>query len=158
MRWQNALYIYALLAILVAATLQSGEMFVVFGVKPNLVLVLLAVFVFFTPRFFPYALLAVFACTVLRFAPGLNWDVTAFLMVSLFFYYIRDRFFSSGLFGVLVFVFFGTILFYLLLSPSFMYHEGVVVAKELIYNLLLALGLFSLTTYIYEKKGRSPIR
>jgi hypothetical protein len=158
MRWQTLLYSIAILTLVVGATLQSGEFLTAFGVKPNLILVLFAVFSFFIPRFFPYVLLVVLGGALLRFSSGFSWDIAALTIVGLLFYYVRDRFLSSGLIGSLVFIFLGTVLFYLLLAPSFVYHEGVVVVKELFYNGLLGIILFGATGFIYEKKGGSPIR
>ncbi len=157
-RWQTKLFILAIFALIFAATLQNGSFLFAFGIKPNLVLVLLAIFVFFVQQLFPYAILVLIGATFLRFAPGFGWEVAVLTLVGLLFYYVRDRFLSSGLIGSLVFTLFGTLLFYLLLEPAFLYHEGVVVAKELLYNGLLGAILFVITRSLYEKKGGSPIR
>jgi hypothetical protein len=154
----HKLFFIALFVLLIAATLQSGELITFLGVKPNLVLVLLAAFSFFIPRFFPYALLSLFGATVLSFAPGVSWEAGALLLVTLFFFYVRDRFLSAGLLASILFSVFGTIAFYLLISPPVLYHEVTVIMKELFYNAALGALFFSLTGFFYEKKGGSSIR
>jgi hypothetical protein len=158
MRRASGLFWWALLTLFVAATLQSGELITVFGIKPNLVLVLLAVFVFFATDLFAYALLALFAALFLDFAPGLSLESGALLIVALLFFYVRDRFLSPGLLASISFSVLGTVLFYLLISPAVLYHEVGMVSKELLYNGLLSVALFGLTSFIYEKKGGTSLR
>jgi hypothetical protein len=158
MSLSRGFFLLALLSIFIAATLQSGEFLVIAGVKPNLVLALLVVFSFFMPHLFPYAILALFSAFMLSFAPGISWEGGALILVALIFFYVRDRFLSPGLVASILFSVFGTVLFYLLISPTVLYDEVGVVAKEVLYNGLLAAGLFKLIGFIYEKKGGSPIR
>lgn len=155
---KRSLFFTALFVLLIAATLQSSELITVFGIKPNLVLVLLAVFSFFVPQFFAYALLVIFSSMMLHFAPGVSWESAALALVALLFFYVRDRFLSAGLLVSIMFAVFGTVLFYLLISPSLLYHEGAVIAKELICNALLGAILFSLTSAFYVKKNGTSIR
>lgn len=154
----HKLFFSALFVLLIAATLQSGELVTFAGVKPNLVLVLLATFSFFVPRFFPYALLSLFGVVTLSFAPGISWEGAALLLVALFFFYVRDRFLSAGFLASVLFSVFGTVMFYLLISPSVLYHEVTVIVKELLYNAVLGAAFFGLTGFFYEKKGGSSIR
>lgn len=158
MKLGRSLFIYALIALLVGAILQSGESLVLAGVKPNLVLMLLAVFSLFTLHFFPYAMLAVAGAFFLDFTPGVTWESAALVGVALIFFYVRSRFIAAGLLATLVFSVFGTVLFYLLISPSLLYDGMTVLVKELIYNGLVAVALFAVTGFIYEKKGGPAIR
>jgi hypothetical protein len=158
MRWQALLFLLAVLSIIVASVFQSSTFLTLWGTKPNLVLVLLAVFVFFVPDLFIYLVLVFTAGAFLRFSPGLGWDMVMLSLLGLFFFYMRDRFFSSGAAGSLVFTAFGTVLFYLLISPAFVYHEGVMVIKEVVYNSIIALIVFGIASFIYEKKAGSPVR
>lgn len=151
-------FLLPILALFIAATLQSGELITFFGVKPNLVLVLLSTFSFFVPNLLTYAMLVLFGTAVLSFAPGLSWDNAALTLVALLFFYVRDRFLVIGLSASILFAIFGTVLFYLLTSPTMLYDEVGVVLKELIYNALLGVTLFSLNNLFYEKKGGSSIR
>lgn len=158
MRSAHPIFIYALAALVVGATLQSGEYLTIAGVKPNLMLVLLAVFSLYATHFFPFGILAVSGVFMIDFSPGVSWDMGALLLVALLFFYARNRFLAPGLLATILFSVLGTVLFYLLISPSLLYDGVAILAKELVYNGLLGVLLFTVAGFIYEKKGGFAIR
>lgn len=145
-------------ALFVAATLQNSELLTAFGVKPNLVLMLLASLTFFIPRLFVYGSLAVLGALFIDFAPGLSQEGVAMLIVALFLYYLRARFINAGTFTAVGFAAFATVLFYLLVSPTLLYHEVGMVLAEFAYNAFWVAILFNLNYRIYEKQGGPSIR
>jgi|GEM_PF-1621775 len=158
MRSKRGPFFFLLIVLFIAATLQSTGLLAIFGVKPNLMLVLLATFVFFVPHLFLYGILALCAAGFISFTPGINWESGALLIIALVFFYVRDRFLVAGLFANVVFIVLGTIAFYLFISPGLLYHEAGVALKEIVYNALLGAVLFGVTRFIYEKKGGTGIR
>ncbi len=158
MRWQVLLYSTALLALIAAAALQHSELVTMFGIKPNILLALMAVFVFFVTDLAAYLLLLLVAGVLIRFSPGLGIEAIGLTLVGLLFFYIRRRFFSPGTVAIVLITALGTVVFYLLLSPALMYDNLVLTIGEIAYNVILAALLFGLTSILYEKKGGSPIR
>ena len=158
MRSARSLFVYALIALFVGAVLQSGEYLIAAGVKPNLVLVLLAVFSLFTARLSYFGILAVCGVFFLDFTPGISWEMGGLLCIAMLFFYARNRFLTPGPLAAILFTMLGTILFYLLISPALLYDGVAILAKEILYNGLLSVVIFVATGFIYEKKGGSAIR
>ncbi len=157
MRSQHGFMWFGVVALFVAGVLQSSELITAWGVKPNLILVLLAVFSLFAAHWFSFAVLAIFGATIVHFAPGFSWESAAIVLLAFLFFYVRDRFLSAGLLVSVLFVMFGTVFFYLLVSPSVLYDEVGVIAHELVYNVLLGVIFFFISDALYEKKGGSSV-
>lgn len=150
-------FVCALISLFVASVLQGGELVRIFGVKPNLVLVLLSTFSLFAPSFFGYALLSLFAVYTLQFAPGTSWEGWAMLLVAMIFFYAREKFFTPGLFANTIFITLGTILLYLFLEPGFLYHEAGIALFEVVLNACCGVLVYWFVNRIHEAKKRSSI-
>ena len=158
MRRPTVFFLLAILVAVGAVILQHSGLLILGNIRPNLALIVLAVFSFFILDLAPYLLLLFCVSLFIRFSPGFHWETAALTLIGLGYFYLSRKFFSSGLVACLGFIVLGTLAFYLLTAPAFVYHETVIVIGEILFNATGALLLYALTIVSYEKKDRAAIR
>lgn len=138
--------IFALLVVALAF-IQSNPLFI-FGVKPNLVLAGLLALAFLAPSFLYYVFLVLIAVVVLRWRPVI-WEpaVLATAALGLGCWWIRRWLTARDSLNLLGMSLAATVIFYIIVDPSFAYRAWISVLAEAIYNSAAALILF----YIFRK-------
>ena len=142
-------FIFVLLVV-VFAFLQ-GEDIIFFKVKPNLVLAALVAFSFLIPDFISYLLLVLIGITVLKFQPGFSLD-TLFLGIITTLHWFLMKFMSGReSVNLLIAVTMVTLVFYLVLQPSFIYQQPIILITEIFYNIAVAFFL----RYFFKDESRT---
>lgn len=139
----NKLSLAAVLLIVIAAGLaQNTGLFILYGIKPDLLLSALIALSFFLSDIFLYGGFIVLAIIFLTLSGNCCFDSTAFALIVFAAPFIGRRFHWQPLFNNLFLIGAGTILFYLLASPTFLITNWTLVMGELIYNLVMGWILF----------------
>ena len=148
--------VFSVIAILLAATLQSSHMFGIVGIRPDLVLVVLVVLSFFTESLVVFSLLVLLGSIGIHFEPGISAEPVALAVLSLTGFFIKNRAVWPGLAATGILLFLGTFALYALIEPSFIYNHFTVVLFEAVYNIVLGLVLFEAIS-LYVKKTQFTI-
>ena len=146
----------AAIAVLLAATLQSEHLFGIIGIRPNLTLVTLIVLSFFIEDLALYCLLILLGCIGIHFTPGISRETVALALVALAGFLVKERAVWPGVSGTAILIFFGTVGIYGAVAPAFLYQHPLSVLFEAVYNIVLGLVLYELTS-MYVKKTRLTI-
>lgn len=133
---------FMLAAIALAGALQATDLVVIGSAKANLTLAALAAFAFIVPTFAWYAGLLIVAGFFVRFAPGLDLALLAFVGVCLAIFVASRALVAVPALGAPVLAAAATVVFYLLLDPAFLGAAPVTVFAELFYNALVAAGCY----------------
>ena len=141
---------------LLAGAAQSGHLFAVAGIRPNLVLIFLVVAAFFVENLFLYCLFILAATTAIRFGPGISTEALALALVALLAFAVKQRAIWPGLWGSCILIFFGTFGLYLIVAPQFIYQHLSIVLMEIGYNLVLGTILFEAINF-YARRSRITI-
>ncbi len=141
--------------ILMAGALQMHGALAVYGIRPDLMLVVLIVSALFTDNFLLYLLLTLIASIGIRFAPGFGPEAFALVVVSLGVFAVKSKIVWPGLLGSAILIGAGTIAVYTLGSMQFLFRHPGIVAAEALYNIVLAAILYEVLQLItrYEKKA-----
>ena len=123
-----------ILLVAAASIIQNTQLFSVYGIKPDITLVVLLTAIPFVTNFLDYLIL-VFSAGILLQAPA------GFLIVSSAAYFIGRRLIWRQSLNNAILIISATIVFYLLSAPLFLYKNWNVVLAEIIYNLILG-GVF----------------
>ncbi|MEK7590266.1 MAG: hypothetical protein AAB454_00985 [Patescibacteria group bacterium] len=128
-----------ILLVAAASIIQNTQLFSVYGIKPDITLVVLLTAIPFVTNFLDYLIL-VFSAGILLQAPA------GFLIVSSAAYLIGRRLIWRQSLNNAILIISATIVFYLLSAPLFLYKNWNVVLAEIIYNLILG-GVFYFTLW-----------
>lgn len=138
--------------IIVAGVLQNSNLFNIFGVKPNLSLVVLAALGFFAGRFLDYLILVLISGLLLKTEPGFEFAAAAFIGVVILLYF-SERFLPwRSIINNLVLVAFGTAIMYFVINPGFVIANLGVFLGEMMFNLSLGSAIFLALSRFYEKE------
>ena len=132
--------------------LQQYRLFVVGGVNPNLILVILAFLIFKTRNFwFFFGVGFGFLVFVFLTAPYWLLPVTVILLLTITFYFLRKMLTGNEFFDFPIVVFLNTIIFYLIFNFQALPLLPIrLIAAEILYNLIL--------TAVFVFFSRSKIR
>lgn len=133
-----------LLIIIAAGFVQNTGLFVLYGIKPDLLLSALIALSFFLPDIFIYGGFIVLAVIFLTLSGNCCFDSVAFTLIVFAAPFIGRRLHWQPLFNNLFLIGAGTILFYLLASPTFLINNWPLVIGELIYNLVMGWIFFQI--------------
>jgi len=142
-------YVLGLFLLTLGGFIQGLPGFSVLGIVPNLVFATLIIFAFFWQNFGTYLSLALIGALTLRFGSIFSLEMLVFLLVILGIFFLRVKSFAARSLLAPLFVFFGTLVLYLGLDPSFFLQNFALILSEAIYNSFYGLGLFGLL-YRYE--------
>lgn len=123
-----------ILLIAAAGIIQNTQLFSIYGIKPDIVLVILLTAIPFFANFLDYLILILFAGILLQAPVG-------FLIVSAAAYFFGRYFNWRQSLNNGVLIIFATVVFYLLSAPMFLYQNWNIVLAEIGYNLILG-GVF----------------
>lgn len=142
----------AIAAILISIGLvQATDLLKVFGVKPNVLLVMMMALSFFALSFLDYSAFILIATVLAGFESGLAIEQLAIAGVSLGAFLAAPKIHWHPFFTNLAFVFFGTLIFYFLSEAPFIITSAKILALELIYNLLFGILLFQIVKDIFKR-------
>lgn len=150
--WRIYIGLTGLLLTLVAGAVQVNSPIDFWGIKPNLILIVLIVFGFFTENFIFFLILTLLGSIGIKFMPGLGLDAVAIAVVALCAFIVKSRAVSGGLLGVTILLALGTFGTYLIVSPGFFYNHFLVVLIEAVYNVVLGAILFELLQWVTNRR------
>lgn len=143
----------AVFVIILAGLAQNTNLFVVYGIKPNLILSALIALSFFLSDFFIYAGLIVLAIILLTVSGKCCFDSLVFTVIVFAAPFIGRRLHWQPIFNNLLLIGAGTVLFYLFSTPSFLITNWLFVAGELVYNLVAGWIFFEIFKRLRHDKG-----
>ncbi|MEK9186180.1 MAG: hypothetical protein AAB885_01195 [Patescibacteria group bacterium] len=138
-RWSRILFFGILLVAI--AFLQSNN-FLIFGVKPNLILVALIVFSFLVTDFASYAVLILLTLVMMRSRPGWDLSLVSLGLVGIGSWFVKQIMPGRDSLNLAIAIIFSTIIFYGLIDPNFLYSEWLTSVIEAGYNLVAGFILY----------------
>ena len=148
--------VVAFAAILLGAALMHSGALRISGVAPNLVLVALVVFSFFSENILFFVVLTLFAGILVRATPAV-FDPLATIttMLALLVFLLERRIVWPGLLGTAAMVGLTTLLTYLIIAPGFLLQHPGLIAAELLYNVGIGLVLFEAVNLLVGRSVRN---
>lgn len=134
----------ATLIFILAGLFQNTGFFSIFGIKPNLLLTAVIALSFFVSDFLIYSSFVIMGAILLAFTGGFWAEQLIFAALALAIFPICRYLRWQPIFNNLLLIGAGTILFYLLSSPTFLMTNWLFVAGELVYNLVWGVIFFEL--------------
>ncbi|MEK7192355.1 MAG: hypothetical protein AAB646_02485 [Patescibacteria group bacterium] len=128
--------------IVLAGILQNSNFLNVLGIKPNLLLVALISLSFVINFFTNYLVFLLIGLFFLRFTMAPELEIFVFTVLSLAAFFLAKRLPWLWAANSIALIFSSTLIFYLLLKPSFIYNHFSVFIGEAIYNSLLGILVF----------------
>jgi hypothetical protein len=138
----------SIIAIAVAAFLQTANIFVVGFIKPNVVFALLVVLSHVHKDWVKRAFLVLVPALILKFSPAIAWVDAIFIATSFFVVALVDYLPWKRLINSIFAVIAGTVI---LGAPSF---DIVALTTELVFNIILVAAFFIIFEKIYEKEAK----
>ncbi|MBI3638526.1 hypothetical protein HY227_02175 [Candidatus Wolfebacteria bacterium] len=140
------LFITLLSILLVFAQAWFG--FSIFGVKPNLALILIIVFVLLVKNFWEGALFISLLALILKFAAGFQKEILIISLIGLGVFFTKKYFswhpFLSNIFLIIL----GTAIFYIFSGIEFIL--TAIFIKELLLNVILGTAIFALLQELWQ--------
>ena len=148
--------VIAFAAILLGAALMHSGALRISGVAPNLVLVALVVFSFFSENILFFVVLTLFAGVLVRATPTVFDPLaTVTTVLALLVFLLERRVVWPGLLGTAIMVGLTTLLTYLAIDPGFLWQHFGLVTAELLYNIAIGLVLFELVNWLVGRSVRN---
>lgn len=139
--------IVLLILVILAVSFQGEEFFTWFGIKPNLVLGVLIAGVLFLDWLW-YGSLLIIGALGLEFYPGIGMLVIALMGAGILIFWLTRKFLAEGFFAIFILGLAGTVAFYLILSPGFIWSNPSMVLVEAVYNLIIGAVLYGVLRYL----------
>ncbi len=131
-----------LFLIVVLGILQSTNLLLIGGVKPNLLLVVLIVLAFFVEDAWLYAFFIAVAAILLKVRGFFSPEILVFILLGMTSAWVAARWHTQPIVNNVFLVSVFTVLFYALTTPSYLISNLGQLGIELIYNLVIAIVLF----------------
>jgi hypothetical protein len=132
-------FILSIILVAIAAFLQQTEVVRLFGVKPNLALAVTAALVFFLRYPLHYIVVVLVGGLLLKFEPGAQGILVAFLGVSLTMFLLRRLLPSTEIVNISLFSVAGVGSIYLLADSTFFFKNLATVSIEAALTALVAI-------------------
>lgn len=129
-------------AVFLAALVQNTEAAVFYGVKINLVLILVIVLGLFTKNFREYLIFVLTGVAMIKPAPGIDFMSGVFFVLLIGSFYLKNLLSGKPMANAVLLIFSSTILFYLITAPRFLTAATASFLLELIYNAIGGLILY----------------
>lgn len=139
----------SIVAVFFAGLLQNTELISFYGVKINLVLVLVLLLGIFIDSFWQYLTLSLIGVLMIKITPGLDSQTLALLIIFLTAFYFKGHLFGKPIINSVFLIIAGTSLFYLLTDPKFLIHGTAIFSLELVYNAIGGLVGYLILEKIY---------
>lgn len=144
-------FLIGILLVLAAALIQSTDLINFYGVKPDLVLAMVAVFLFFTDNFWEYLIIFLSGITALKFVLAFEKESLILFVLFVVAYIFKKYLLHKSLIHILLLITFLTTLFYLLINFNFIILNPLIFILELVYNNFIGLVIYLSANFIYEK-------
>ncbi|TSC95491.1 MAG: hypothetical protein Athens071426_546 [Parcubacteria group bacterium Athens0714_26] len=144
-------FLISILLVLAAALIQSTDLINFYGVKPNLVLVMVAVFLFFTDNFWEYLVISLGGIAALKFVSAFEKESLVLFILLAAAYIFKKYLLHKSFIHILLLITFLTTLFYLLINFNFIILNPLIFILELVYNNFIGLAIYLSANFIYEK-------
>ena len=144
-------------ALIIAGLIQGSDVFAIQGIKPNVVLSLLFLFAFFFDEWGSYLFLAILSGIAVYFGPGFDFGPVALAAVALAFFFSRNLLPGNRFINVVLAVSVGTVVFYAVSGPGFLFGSPIIVFLEVLYNTGIAVLIYPAAHRLlsYEKGFRT---
>jgi hypothetical protein len=137
-------YIFLVLLVILVGILQSTTVLNLYGIKPNLLLIVLIAASFFVSDTLIYLSLVFLGMIMLSFKGGFELEQLVLGILSIASFFAGQRLHWQPFLMNLFFIGIGTIIFYFMISPAFIFNNSLLVSGEVIYNLALSAIFFKL--------------
>lgn len=137
-------YIFLVLLVILVGTLQSTNVLNLYGIKPNLLLIVLISASFFISDTLIYLSLVFLGMIMLSFKGGFELEQLVLGILSIASFFAGRRLHWQPFLMNLSFIGIGTIIFYFLISPAFILNNLFLVSGEVIYNLAFGVIFFKI--------------
>ncbi len=124
--------------------------FSVFGVKPNLALIVVVATFFFIVGIWEGFLLAALAVLILKFSPVVGTEILIFSLIVVGALIIKNYLPWRNFLNFLFLIVAGTLLFYLFLSPKLI--VSFLFTKELFLNVFFGILTFAFLSFLRQNK------
>lgn len=145
-------YIFTIILLFLGAFTQDLGGLTFFGVSTNIILALLFTLSFYLDSFRQYLLLVLLGALSIRFYSFFSYQTVVLLAITLSFFWLRTTRFEPKPAFLIGFVIVGTMIFYILLDPTFFWYEFSRVFLEALYNSIFAFLMFYVVA-LYAKKN-----
>ena len=145
----------AILLILVVTILQQKEEIRFFGVKPNIILVFLAILPFFIDGWASALMLVFFSGTLLMWGGGGEWHTIVLIAIGISFFFIKRYLPWKRYLDAFACMLGGTIAFALISAPLFFFHAPTVLLREIVLNSIVGGLLYLLLLALYHNEPGS---
>jgi hypothetical protein len=139
-----------IILVILSAFLQSFFGFSIFGVKPNLALVVVVAASFFVAGILEGFLLAALAALILKFAPAAGTEILAFSLIAAGAVIVKNHLPWRNFLNFLFLIIAGTLSFYFFLSPKLI--VSFLFAKELFLNAFFGILVFAFLSFLRQNK------
>lgn len=156
MSYKNRIIVFLLVA--VAAWLQNTEMLTLYGVKPNLALVLLIILAGITSSLVFFSSLVIVSVLVLQNVFFVSWPTIVFILLTFLIFFLLKRLPWRTTINIFTTIVLFSVIFLILVEPLFVINNVRVIIQELIYNVILGIILYSALFYFFKQQYLSPIR
>ena len=152
---KQALALTAIAITIVAAALMQNGALRVLGVAPHAVLAALVAISFFTENGIFYGLVVLIGALFARSSNALFDPVAVSLIISAcLIFWLGRRLVWPGIVGVILLSAVGTMAAYLYIEPAFIWQHPGVLFAEMLYTLLMAIGIFEALRFFFAHAVR----
>lgn len=147
---KQALAITAIAITIVAAALMQSGALRIMGTAPHVVLAALVAISFFTENSIFYGLVVLIGALFVRSSPAFFDPVAVSLVISATLIFLLERrLVWPGIVGVVLMSAIGTLTTYLYIEPAFLWEYPGVVCIEMLYTVLIAIGIFETLRFFF---------
>ncbi|MCL5017555.1 MAG: hypothetical protein M1155_02765 [Patescibacteria group bacterium] len=132
----NIFLITDLFLVVFFGLIQSLPLISFYGVKPDLLLSLLVVFLFFTENFWQYFILVLAGSIALKYSTTATFEVIVFVIIMTSAFYLKKYFSTHEFLAILGVTMILSVLFYGIINYTFIVNDIYRFVLEIIYNIL----------------------
>ncbi len=144
-------FLLALLLVVLAGLIQNTGLFLVFGVKPDLLLAVLVAASFFLESFWAHLLLLALSVLLLRFESGFRPELLVFAFLAASVFLVSRRLPWRRSVSNFILIVAGVVIFYALADTAYLFNNIISVAAEIIYT-----GVFGVLFYdLFRQLGNN---
>ena len=130
------------LGVCIAALLQATPWVALWGVKPNILFVALVIVAVSTESISMFAGVVVLGTAIAYNVSFISWGAAVSMLVSCGSFFLVRRLPWRTLMNIVSVIAVGTAGFYILIAPTYVFQEMSVVLLEVLYNVLIGVGLY----------------
>lgn len=150
MKGELKIFITGIVLVFLGGLLQNTEFITLYGVKMNLVLVLLLTFGFFINNPWHYLILALEGTLLLKVSPGLDTQTLVLLVLIFLAFWLRKYLAWQPIISNVFLIAVATTLFHLLIDFNFLIYNTPTILLEVLYNIIGGLILYLILEKTHE--------